>query len=148
MREEDYVALGEHLKTIEPVFFDFGTQHGFARVDQGSLGRYPRRRIEKSGDVTRWIELWLQFDSNGKHYEKFRPGLPYDLSVGAHIDVVDKIGSIIRYYATAGVFSGIPFEQFAAALPSELEKCVQLLERYDPAFLQQHGARTVLRPRL
>src|ERR1700677_2944719 len=90
MNEEDFIKLRKHLSTVRPIIDEFCRAHEFACVNPLSLGRYPRIRIEKAGDINRWLDLWMGLDKDGKRFEKYFDDVPYDLSAGAYADFKDK----------------------------------------------------------
>ena len=70
MNEEDFNNLREHLSLVRPIMDEFCRAHGFDYVNPGALGRYPRLRIQKAGEINRWFDLWMGLDKDGKRFEK------------------------------------------------------------------------------
>lgn len=142
--EVHFLALNEHLKEMRPIFDAFCARHGFSYVNPLSLGRYPRIRIEKSGAVNIWFDLWMELDEHGRRSEQFRRELPYELSGGAYVDVQDGSKYGVRFGKSLQCFGGIPFEEVSALLPQELEKHLPTLEGWDDQYLKAHGQRKLL----
>ena len=144
MNEADFAALNEHLVEVRPIFDDFCARHGFAYVDSRSVGRYPRIRIERTGAVRIWFDLWMELDKDGHRIERFRRNLPYELSAGAYVDVQDgsKCGS--RYQKAIQCFADKPFDQIGAVLRVEMEKHLPTLEGWDEQYLKAYGKKVRL----
>lgn len=135
MNETDYVALREHLSEVKPVFDGFCARHGFVYPDRVTLGRYPRVRIERRGSVLVYFNLWMECDKDGKHFERFRRDLPYELCAGAYVDLENRT----RFHKYIYCFKGKPFDQIVGVLESEMEKCLPILDQWDAKFLLENG---------
>lgn len=139
MTEADFAALAEHLERVTPVFDRFCANHGFAYVPKKSLGRYPRIRIEREGEVRIWFDLWMQLGKDGHRLEKYIPDAPYELSAGAYVDVPDGTKYGIRYQKALQCFSGKPFSAVPATLEAEMEKHLLELRKWDSDYLKNSG---------
>ena len=82
MTQEQFGQLREHLKLLRPTFDQFCSVSGYRYVDPRSIGMYPRIRIEKLGDFTRWFDLWMELDNDGNRYQSFFEDVPYELAAG------------------------------------------------------------------
>ena len=145
MNEPDFIKLNEHLKELKPIFDAFCLRHGFAYVSRTAIGRYPRVRIERSGPITLWFDLWMELDENGRRYEQFRHDLPYELSSGAYIDALQHSKHGIRYQISELRFSGKPFAEVGAVLLKEMEDQLQILDKWDDRYLLDKGIKVELR---
>ena len=141
MNEADFIALSDHLKEVLPIFQEFCDRHCFVFVERKSLGRYPRVRIERVGDINIWFDLWMEFDANGRRFEIFSRDLPYELSAGAHFDEFSSDGRN-RFHKVYQCFSGRSFDEVCASLAVELEKNLPILEGWDVRFLKADGVKT------
>jgi len=119
-------------------------RNGFVFVDRKSLGRYPRVRIERPGLIKLWFDLWMESDKDGRRFERFRRDLPYELSVGAYVDVQDGSRFGIRFQKSFQCFSGKPFDQVGAVLQSEMETHLDTLEKWDEHYLNENGQKVRL----
>ena len=144
MNEADFAALSEHLVEVRPLFDDCCVRHGFEYVSQSALGRYPRVRIERPGVPKLWFDLWMEWNKEGKRFERFSRDLPYELSAGAYSVEQDGSAHGVRFQMSFRCFSGKPFDQVAAALLPEMEKQLQLLETWNVNFLKQSGTKVQL----
>jgi hypothetical protein len=139
MNEADYEELSQHLSEVRPIFDDFCARHQFAYVTQTSIGRYPRIRVVRSGEVSLYFDLWMQLDKNERHFEKFRRDLPYDLYAGATADVDDGSPKGTRFHKGIACFLGIPFDQVGAILDAEMEKTLRIIQAWDLQHLLATG---------
>ena len=144
MTETEFAALNEHLHEVHPILDAFCARHGFAGVDQRSLGRYPRIRIERRGLTNIWFDLWMESDEGGHRVDQFRRDVPYELSAGVYIDVQDGSRYGLRLQKAIQCFSGKPFDQVGAILQSEMEKHLPTLEAWNVQYLKDHGERVQL----
>lgn len=145
MNEADFEKLREHLDEVVPIFDDFCKKHGFAYVPRQALGRYPRIRIEKAGDINRYFDLWMELDKDGRRFEKFDRHLPYELAVGASVVEKDGNNPPIRYQSAFVCFSGKPFDEIHRILLNELENHLLTLQKWDVCYLKQNGNRIAIR---
>jgi len=139
MNEADFAALNEHLKELRPAFDEFSSRNGFVYIDQTSLGRYPRIRIERRGVTNLWFDLWMELDERGQRFVQFRRDLPFELSAGAYIDVRDGTKHGTRFQKSFQCFSGKPFEQLSPILESTMRNALEALEKWDVQFLRDAG---------
>lgn len=144
MNEADYAALGEHLHEVRPIFDAYCERYGFRPVDPMTLGRYPRIRIERPGPVKIWFDLWMELDGDGRRYETFWRGAPYELSTGAHFDVSDGSRYGVRFQKALACFSAMPFERVGAVLMAEMETYLVVVQRWDEAYLRRDGIQVQL----
>jgi hypothetical protein len=129
--EARYEALRDHLKELQPIFDAFCARHQFAYIPRTALGRYPRIRIERSGEVSLYFDLWMQFDKNERQFETFSRDLPYDLYAGA------TAGSPhgTRLHKGLACFLGVPFDQIGGILEAEMEKTFRIIETWNLEFV-------------
>jgi hypothetical protein len=144
MNEAEFAALSEHLQEVRPIFDNFCARNGFVFVDQKSIGRYPRIRIEKAGVTKIWFDLWMDLDKSGRRVEQFSGDLPYELSAGAYVDVPDGSKYGRRFQKSFQCFSGKPFAQISGILNNELEKHLCTIEAWDEQFLKDNGQKVQL----
>lgn len=144
MNEADFAALNEHLEEVRPIFDAFCARHGFVYVNRKSLGRYPRIRIQRPGAPTIWFDLWMEFDKDGRRFERFRRDLPYELSAGASLILEDGSKYGVRFDKCFQCFAGKPFDQVGAVLETEMEKHLPTLERWDAQYLRENGEKVQL----
>lgn len=141
MNEHDFAALNAHLDEVRPIFDRFCTQHGFTWVDKRSLGRYPRVRIEREGEVAIWFELTMALDEHGQRIDRFTPDALYELGAGGSITVQDGSRFGTRFQKTFWCFSDVPFHKVPAILMAEMEKNLPQLEQWDAEHLKAQGQR-------
>ncbi len=73
--------LREHLKNLYPIFDQFCENFCFEYATPSSIGRYPRIRVEqKTSNIKLWLDLWMEFDEQGRRFQVFNPYLSYELS--------------------------------------------------------------------
>ena len=144
MNESDFAALSEHLQEVRPIFDGFCSRNAFSYVNQRSLGRYPRIRIERLGEVTIWFDLLMGLDKCGRRFEQFRPDLPYDLGAGADVVVQDGTRYGVRFQKIIPCFIGRAFHDVAAVLQGTMEDHLRVLERWDARYLREKGERIQL----
>jgi len=144
MNETDFISLNEHLQEVRPIFDDFNARNGFVYVDQKSLGRYPRIRIERTGVTKIWFDLWMESDASGHRFQEFKRDLPYELSAGAYVDVQDGSKCGVRFQKCFQCFSGKPFDQIGSALESEMQKHLCTLETWELQYLKDEGEKIQL----
>lgn len=139
MTEDDFNALGHHLRVLDPIIAAFCHQHGYERVTGPSVGRYPRIRLQQTESVTRWIDLWMGLDEFGRRFTRFAPDLPYELGAGAFVNDHE-----CRYQKAFVIWPALPFSEVAGKLAEALASAAATLCSWDAAFLQAHGRRVVL----
>ena len=144
MSEADYNALREHLQEVRPILDDFCAKNGFVYVPRLSIGRYARIRIVRERLTNIYFDLWMDFDENGRHFEKFRRDLPYSLYAGASIIENDGSKQGFRFQKNITCFSSKPFGQVPAVLLSEMEKHLPTLEHWDANYLKENGEKVKL----
>ena len=145
MTEADYERLRMHLDQVQPIAVEFCNRHRFSRASRGRLGRYPRLRVESVGHAHTWIELSMDLDAQGKHFEQFRPDLPYSLHAGVFLDVYDSPGAGTRFSSPPLTgFVAKPFEEIGAVLLGEMERFLPALAIWDAQALETHGKRSPL----
>ncbi|WLQ16773.1 hypothetical protein O5O45_12675 [Hahella aquimaris] len=144
MNERQFEELNEHLKRVMPCVNRFCEVAGYEYVDRRALGRYPRIRIQRPGEICRWIELWMELDENGDRYERFFDDIPYELSAGAKVEIADGTPYGHRYFKTFVLFSRKPFREVPQTLEGQLRKAHVLLSGWDKTFVLTHGRKVVL----
>lgn len=148
MNEANYFAaidaLNEHLEEVRPIFDLFCAGNGFVVVPRLAIGRYPRIRIERDYLISLYFDLWMDFDANGRRFERFRHDLPYSLYAGASIIETDGSKYGIRFQNDITCFSGRPFDQIGAVLQNEMQKYLTTLEKWDVQYLKDHGKKVRL----
>lgn len=144
MTEEQFDKLREHLASVRPIVDEFCSATGYQHVDPRSIGRYPRIRIEKPGEVSRWLDLWMEVDEIGNRNESFFEDVPYELSAGASLHVEDETQYGHRFQKSFTVFSGRPFKNVPETLLKELRKGAAEIEVWTPDILRKQGEKVPL----
>lgn len=144
MTEKQFENLREHLDLVLPIVNKFCSLNGYQHVDPRSIGRYPRIRIEKKGEVTRWLDLWMGCDDEGNRYESFFDFIPYDLSAGANYDVSDGTLYGHRFQKSFLVFSRKPFKIVHETLLQDLWNGAAEIEQWSTEMLKSQGKRVDL----
>jgi hypothetical protein len=142
--EAHFQALNEHLDEVRPIFDEFCARRGFVYVNKLALGRYPRVRIERTDERSIWFDLWMEFDKDGRRFEKYSPNLPYELGAGADLIVQDGSKYGTRFQKAFSCFTGRPFREVPRILRSTMEHHLPLLESWDAKFLLDNGLKVVL----
>jgi hypothetical protein len=145
MTEADFAALSEHLVEVRPIFDEFCAQSGFVHVAKTAIGRYPRVRIARERLTRLYFDLWMDWNEEGRRFEKFRRNLPYSLYAGASIIDDSGAGCRIRFQKGITCFSGKPFDQVGAVLLSEMQKHLPVVELWDAQHLREKGKEVQLR---
>jgi hypothetical protein len=145
LTEAGFATLNEHLNEVRPIFDVFCAQNGFVPVAQNSIGRYPRIRIERSGPVNLWFDLWMEFDQNGQRFELFSRDSPYELTAGANVVTEDESNCIVRFQKAIQCFSGKPFDEVSAILLLEMQKHLPIVGGWDAKYLQANGKKVQLK---
>jgi hypothetical protein len=144
VNEKQFEKLRKHLDRVFPIIEGFCASSGYKIIDSKSLGRYPRIRIEKEGKINRWIELWMELDENGKRYEQFFEEVPYELSAGAYIDILDKTKYGHRFQKSFVLFSHRQFKDVPTTIIEGLKKSDEILTSWNKAFLKADGQKVEL----
>ena len=144
MNEKQFEKLRQHLDRVLPNMEKFCLTAGYKFVDSRSLGRYPRIRIERGGEINLWIELWMELDENGKRYEYFFEDIPCELSAGASIDVSDQTEYGHRFQKSFSLISHKSFKDIPAIIIDELKKADKKLAVWDKEVLVREGKRVEL----
>ncbi len=109
-----FSELSSHLAPLIPAFAEFCSRHEYSFVDSRSLGRYPRVRVEKVADVITWFELWMCLDAEGNRYESFFETIPFELSAGVCIDLIDEPPLGRRYQVAFPIWERRPFSSITS----------------------------------
>jgi hypothetical protein len=132
-----------HLVEFSTVINNFCARNYFELVPILAIGTYPRIRIQRCEDITRWIELWMAFDENGKRFTKFFDQIPYELSAGASfIQVCEgSESSLIERHQHSFLIWNRPFSDVLSTLDQDLEGAFQVLLGWDKQFLIENGVK-------
>jgi hypothetical protein len=130
---EDYERLGEHLKAIDPILERFCQRHGFYR-QLGGLGRYPRRRIERTGDFKLFFALGMELTPENKRFTEFFPEIPYHLVFGGGFDEGES-----RYFIRLWAFHHKPFSRLPNELEGHLEDGLSRMASMSREYLRANG---------
>jgi len=142
--KKHFKDLREHLDLVRPVVGEFCSSTGYQHVEPRSIGRYPRIRIQKLGEVIRWLDLSMELDKDGNRYESFFEGVPYELAAGANFHVEDGTEFGHRFQKSYSVFSGKPFKDVPEPLPEELRKGAAEIEGWTAEMLRKQGEKVQL----
>lgn len=145
MNESDFDALNEHLLKVRPLFDEFCARNSFNYVPRVAIGRYPRIRIQKYDSPKLWFDFSISTDPGGHRFEIFNRELPYELAAGAYIVLRDEFERKVRFQKEIRCFSGMPFDQVHTILRAELQKNLQIIEKWNAANLRSDGIRVHLR---
>lgn len=137
--------LSEHLASLIPAFNEFCSKHEYSFVDSRSLGRYPRVRVEKVGDVIAWFELWMCLDPEGNRYQSFSETIPFELSAGVYVDLKDEPPHGRRYYMAFPIWERRPFSSITSEeLMRAMELNLSTLNVWSIEMLRANGKAVVL----
>jgi hypothetical protein len=139
MSETEFEVLSKHLEEVRPLTDRFCARHGFVYAPAQAIGRYPRIRIEKPGSPSLWIELWMEYDADGRRFETFTRERPYELSAGGEIHVDDGSALGARHQKAIVCFCAMPFENVAARLEAEMQRAFDIVRSWTPAYLKGNG---------
>jgi hypothetical protein len=139
MNEEDYVSLAKHLENLDELIQSFCDTHGFI-VKSNGLGRYPRRRINKYGEVNFYFDLQMDLSMDGSQYEKFFPEIPYSLGMGAWLDDGNE-----RFYHNEWCFKNKPFKEVKVALRTLLDDNYLVMITWNRSWLMGKGKKSTLK---
>lgn len=142
---EKIARLRDHLQRVEPIISEFCAVHGFQRANPTSIGRYPRIRIEKFDGIHRWLDLFMEYDHEGKRYTEFFEAIPYEMSAGCFVEFPDGIGCTHRFQKSYACFGNKPFELVPAILRDELEKNLEIINSWTVDYLKSAGRRQEFR---
>lgn len=141
MNEKQFEQLRLHLGRVLPNIENFCIEAGYEFVNQKSLGRYPRIRIERTGEINRWIELWMELDEDGNRYEHYFEEIPYELSAGAYINIPDHTEYGHRFQKSFLLFSRKKFKDIPTIITTELKKANEKLAGWNRNILINEGKR-------
>jgi hypothetical protein len=144
MKEKQFEELRQHLDRVLPDIEKFCLATGYVFVDSRSLGRYPRIRIERKGEINCWIELWMELDEKGMRYERFFEEVPYELSAGAYFDVTDQTEYGHRFQKSFVLFSHKHFKDVPVIIVNELKKANEKLLIWNKDTLMAEGQKIEL----
>ena len=142
---EDYIRLGRHLEEINDSFHQFLRESGYSD-NTGALGRYPHRSAVLDERVFRKIDLQMDLDLDGEHFDEFFPEIPYTLWAGAWLDEGD-----LRYSAERPsdanflVFERLPFSRVKVVLLDSLTEAAHRLSRVTETALKKTGIPAAIR---
>lgn len=142
--KKHFEDLREHLQLVQPLVDEFCSSYGYQHVDPRSIGRYPRIRIQKQGEVARWLDLSMELDEDGNRYEIFFDEVPYELAAGANFHIEDGTQYGHRFQKSFAVFSGRPFKAVPENLLEDLRKGAEEIEEWTAAMLKEHGEKVQL----
>lgn len=140
-----FSALSSHLAPLIPAIAEFCSKHEYSFVDSRCLGRYPRVRVEKVGDVTAWLELWMCMDAEGNRYESFFETIPFELSAGVSVDLNDEPPHGRRYYVALPIWERRPFSSITSEeLIRAMELNLSTLNVWSIEMLRANGNPVIL----
>jgi hypothetical protein len=143
MEPADFVALGQNLCEVRPIFDGFCARHGFGHANPHSMGRYPRVRIHRMMRPLIYFDLWMALDANGRRFEHYRPDLPYDLGAGAYVDMKEDGPTGGTRFGTSMVcLSARPLSAITPVLLQTMEEHLPRLEAWGVRDLQERGRRS------
>ena len=68
------------------------------------MGRYPRRRVCRYGEINLYLDLQMDLDEEGEFYQEFNSQIPYSMGAGAWVDV-----NQVRHGVGFWCFQKLPF---------------------------------------
>lgn len=143
MNESEWESLREHLSVLQPMMEQFCHHYAFSPSDPMTLGRYPRLRIERGGDLTLWFDLWMALDDNGKYYSKFHSNIPYDLSAGVYFET-EEGSERTRYDYSFACLERVPFSELTEKVTPAMTAALPRIAAIERRWLLSHGRRVVL----
>ena len=102
---EQFAHLREHLSSLNPMFERFCREYGYEERTT-ALGRYPRRRVCRYGEINLYLDLQMDLDEEGEFYQDFNSQLPYTMDAGAWLDI-----NRMRYGTGFLCFQKLPFSE-------------------------------------
>jgi hypothetical protein len=121
---EEYVRLGEHLAAVDPVLTAWADLHGFTRDFHS--GRYPRRVYRRAAEVNAFLDIHMERDDSGDHFEHFFPEVPYSAVIGVSYG---EQGAEMPGRRIA-LFDRLPFAQLVSELTTHLRSCDAVFAKY------------------
>jgi hypothetical protein len=101
------------------------------------LGRYPRRKIVRSGVANLDFDMSMDLDDEGEYYREFNPSLPYTGGAGAWVDIEHW-----RYAKSFRCFQKLPFFEVEKTLWQHLVSSYETIKNWDANFLVKEGRKT------
>ncbi len=142
---DEMEKLREHLKCFYPIFDRFCENFGFQYANPTSIGRYPRIRVtQQSLNVQLAIDLWMEYDSEGKRFIKFDPSLPYELSGGASVHFEDGTEHGYRYSRSFVKYLQRPFHKVESSLYEDLTGILDVLKKWNIGDILREGKKIKL----
>jgi hypothetical protein len=130
---EQFAQLREHLSALNPMFERFCKEHGYEERTT-ALGRYPRRYIQRLGEVNLFFDLQMDLDSEGEYFQQFDPSLPYSMGGGAWFDVEH-----VRHSIGFLCFQKVPFFEVEKQLWNYLAAGHNKMAEWNKGYLLKEG---------
>ena len=136
MTEDKFLNLAKCLNDLQPIFDHFIEFSGFHEQKKG-IGRYPRKRLVKYGDVNYYIDLQMDLDESKKYFEEFFPKIPFSMGAGAWID-----DNMTRFSTNLWCFERIPFNELQKRIKQDLHNALIQLKKISKEQLQKDGLKS------
>lgn len=130
---EEFTRLREHLSSLNPTFERFCREYGYVERTT-ALGRYPRRRIGRYGEINLYLDLQMDLNEKGEFYREFNPQLPYSMGGGAWFDI-----NQMRYGAGFWCFQKLPFSEVEKQLWNYLVEGHGKMGNWNKDYLLKEG---------
>ncbi|MCA9253814.1 MAG: hypothetical protein R3E58_06815 [Phycisphaerae bacterium] len=141
--EAHFERLRAHLVEVRPIFESFCSAYGY-EMPTGSLGRYPRIRLDQEDEIIRFFDFYMTLDPNGQRYETFARDRPYELGCGAFVDLDKGTPHAHRYGKAIIIYEDRPFHKVADTLMADLEEYEQVIRQWTLETLKKEGQRSSL----
>ena len=137
---EEFGRLREHLSSLNPIFERFCKEYGFHEVtnEANVLGRYPRRRVVRYGQVNLCFDIDMDLDNKGEYFREFNPSLPYSMgAAGGWIDI-----ERLRYGIIFECFQKLPFSEVEKRLWDYLVAGHSKMSSWNKDYLLKEGKKS------
>jgi hypothetical protein len=131
-------AVETHLATLDPVFHEFCTRHGY--TFSSLIGVWPRRRAWRREEVDRCFDLTMDLTVPEVMERGFSPDMPWSLYVTASTRPPDFVSARVL---TADVFRQLPFSLIRDRLAADLDMGLATLQTFTPEAINERGRKHV-----
>jgi|ERR1051325_7804594 hypothetical protein len=127
-------AVETHLATLDPIFHEFCTRHGY--TFSSLIGVWPRRRAWRREEVDRCFDLTMDLTVPEVMERGFSPDMPWSLYVTASTRPPDFASA---RFLTADVFQRLPFSSLRDRLALAFESGLATLQTFTPEVIDERG---------
>jgi len=133
---EEFARLREHLACLDTTFERFCKQNGYEERTT-ALGRYPRRRVCRYGEINLYVDLQMDLDEEGEFYQEFNPRIPYSMGAGAWVDI-----NQVRHGVGFWCFQKLPFSDVEKQLWNYLVESHKKMSDWNKDYLLKEGEKS------